>query len=92
MMTRHDPRWVPSSAGSTGGSPFATASVNPVDMLDPLDCQRLALLVKTAAIFVSSRRRPDHGADTRFAAFVRQQRAHQSLAVDPVGLGPPPAA
>ena len=56
-------------AGDTLGE---QQSFDPVDVLDPLDCQRLALTAKTAAVFVLRRRRPDHGADTRFAAFVRQ--------------------
>ena len=38
------------------------------------------------------RRRPDHRADARFAALVGEQRTNQSLAVDPVGLRPPPPA
>src|ERR1700737_1603743 len=61
-------------------------------MLDPFGGQRLALTAKPAAVFIFRRRRPYHGADARFAAFVCQQRANQSLAVDPVGLGPPPPA
>jgi hypothetical protein len=32
-----------------------------VDVLDPLDCQCLALTVKTAAVFVFRRRRPVEG-------------------------------
>src|SRR6202011_6208720 len=75
-------------AGDTLGE---QQSFDPVDVLDPLDCQRLALTAKTAAVFVFRRRRPDYGADTRFAAFVRQKRAHQSPTVDPVGLRPPSA-
>src|ERR1700690_2207372 len=66
-------------------------SLDPIDVLDPLVGQRLALTAKSAAVFFIWRRRPDHGADPRFAAFVRQQSAHQGFAVDPVGLGPPPA-
>ncbi len=46
-------------------------SLDPIDVLDPLVRQRLALTAKSAAIFVLWRRRPDHGANTRFATFVR---------------------
>jgi hypothetical protein len=60
----------------------------PVDVLDPLDGQRLALAANPAAVFVFRRRHPDHGTDARLAALVSEQRANQGLAVDPVGLGP----
>ena len=49
---------------------------DPIDVLDPLVGQRFALTAKSAAVFFLWRRRPDHGADTRFAAFVCQQSAH----------------
>ena len=49
-------------------------------MLDPLVGHRLALTATSAAVFFLWRRRPDHGADPRFAAFVRQQSAHQGFA------------
>jgi hypothetical protein len=55
-------------------------SLDPIDVLDPLAGQRLALTAKSAAVFFLWRRRPDHGADTRFATFVRQQSAHQGFA------------
>jgi hypothetical protein len=58
-------------------------------VLDPFDDQHLALAAKPAAVFVFWRRRPDHGADARFATFVSQQRANQGLAVDLVGLRTP---
>src|ERR1700719_2701120 len=41
-------------------------SLDPIDVLDPLVGQRLALTAKSAAVFFLWRRRPDHGADTRF--------------------------
>ena len=63
-------------------------SFDPVDVLDPLDGQRLALAANPAAVFVFRRRHPDHGTDARLAALVSEQRANQGLAVDPVGLGP----
>src|SRR5271166_622080 len=61
-------------------------------MLDPLRDQRLALAADTAAVLLPGRRRLYHRADARFAALVRQQRANQCLAVDPVGLCPPASA
>ena len=57
----------------------------------PLVGQRLALTAKSAAVFLLWCRRPDRGAGQRFAALLRQQRAHQGFAVDLVGLNPPPA-
>src|SRR5437660_1678923 len=76
----------------TGYSLGEQQSLDPIDVLDPLVCQRLAFTAKSAAVFLLWSRRPDHGADTRFAAFVRQQSAHQGFAVDLVGFGPPPAS
>src|ERR1700692_2184067 len=58
-------------------------SLDPIDVLDPLVGQRLALTAKSAAVLFLWRRRPDQGADTRFAAFVRQQSAHQGFARRP---------
>jgi hypothetical protein len=55
-------------------------SLDPIDVLDPLVGHRLALTATSAAVFFLWRRRPDHGADPRFAAFVRQQSAHQGFA------------
>ena len=65
-------------------------SFDPVDMLDPFVDQHLALAAETAAVLFFGRWRLDHRAHPRFAALVRQQRAKQRLAVDPVGLRPPP--
>jgi hypothetical protein len=65
-------------------------SLDPIDVLNPLVCQRLALTAESAAVLVLWRRRPDHGADPRFTAFVRQQSAHQGFAVDLVGFSAPP--
>jgi hypothetical protein len=39
-------------------------------VLDLLVCQRLAFTAKPSAVFVLWSRRPDHGADARFAALV----------------------
>ena len=58
-------------------------------MLDPLGDQHLALATEAAAIFFLGCRRLDHRAHPRFAPLVRQQRANQCLAVDPVSLRPP---
>jgi hypothetical protein len=66
--------------------------LDPIDVLDPLGDQHLALAAEAAAVFFLGRRRPDHRAHPRFAALERQQRANQRLAVDPVGLGAPPPA
>ena len=63
-----------------------------VDVLDPLDDQHLALPADAPAVFVLGSRRLDHGADPRLAPLVRQQRANQRLAIDPVGLRPPAPA
>src|ERR1017187_2683291 len=65
---------------------------DPVDVLDPLDGQRLALSGKSATVFAFRRRRPNHGADARFTALVREQRANQCFAIDPISLGSPPPA
>ena len=67
-------------------------SFDPVDVLDPFHDQHLALTAKPASVFIFRRRQPDHRADARFAALVGEQRTNQSLAVDPVGLRPPPPA
>ena len=67
-------------------------SFDAIDVLDPLGDQHLALAAEAAAVFFLGRRRLDHRAHPRFAALVGQQRANQRLAVDPVGLRPPPPA
>ena len=48
--------------------------------------------VEAAAVFVLGRRRPDHRAHARFAPLNSQQGAKQRLAVESIGLGPPPPA
>src|SRR5437764_14697947 len=55
-------------------------------MLDPLGGQCLSLAREPAAILLFWRRHPDHCADTRLAALVRQQGSNQCLSVDPVGF------
>ena len=67
-------------------------SFDAIDVLDPLVDQHFALAAEAATIFFLGRRRFNHRAHSRFAALIRQQRAKQGLAVDPVGLGPPPPA
>ena len=67
-------------------------SFDPVDVLDPLHDQHLALTAKPASVFIFRRWQPHHRANARFPALVGEQRANQSLAVDPVGLRPPPPA
>ena len=64
-------------------------SFDAIDVLDPLGDQHFALAAETAAVFFLGRRRFDHRAHPRFAALIRQQRAKQRLAVDPVSLRPP---
>jgi hypothetical protein len=64
-------------------------SFDPVDVQDPFVGQHLALAAKSAAVFFLRCRRFDHRAHPRFAALVRQQRAKQRLAVDPVGFRSP---
>jgi hypothetical protein len=60
-----------------------------IDVPDPLNDQHLALAAETAAVLFLGSRCLDHRADPRFAPLVRQQRANQRLAVDPVSLRPP---
>src|SRR4029077_16298356 len=51
-------------------------SLDPIDVLDPLVGQRLALTAKSAAVFFLWCRRPGQGAGTRFASFVSPHSAH----------------
>ena len=67
-------------------------SLDAVDVLDPLGGQRLALTADAAPILRVRRGRPDHRTHPRLTALVGQQRAHQSLTIDLVGLGPAAAA
>ena len=64
-------------------------SFDTIYVLDPLGDQHLAFAAKSAAVLFLGRRRFDHCAHPRFTALVRQQRAKQRLAVDPVGLRSP---
>src|SRR5205807_2023730 len=48
----------------TGYSLGEQQSLDPIDVLDPLVCQRLAFTAKSAAVFLLWSRRPDPGADT----------------------------
>jgi hypothetical protein len=63
-----------------------------VDVLDPFGDQRPALTANLPAILLLGRGRHYHGADPWLAALVGQQGSDQSLAVDPIRLGPPPTA
>jgi len=64
-------------------------SFDAIDVLDPLGDQDLALATKSAAVLFLGCWRFDHRAHPRLAALIRQQRAKQRLAVDPVSLRPP---
>src|ERR1700675_4605280 len=44
-----------------GGTPGEQQSFDPVDVLDPLDCQRLALTAKTAAVLRTGPPMATHG-------------------------------
>ena len=58
-------------------------------MPDPLDDQHLALAAEAAAVLFLGSRCLDHRTDPRFTPLVRQQRANQPFAVDPVSLRTP---
>src|SRR5512140_1264628 len=66
--------------------------LDPIDVLDPLRCQRLALAADSAAILLLWGRCSNHGAHPRLASLIRQQRAHQSFPVDLVSLRPSTSA
>src|ERR1700738_2892205 len=74
----------PMSTKSGEGQSFDT-----IHVLDPLGDQHLAFAAETAAVLFLGSRRFDHCTHPRFTALVRQQRAKQRLAVDPVGLRSP---
>lgn len=56
-------------------------------MPDPFADERLQLPAEAPLILFFGCRDADHGADARLAPLVGQQGAHQSLAVNSVGLG-----
>jgi hypothetical protein len=56
---------------------------------DPLGDQHLALATEAAAVLFLGSWCLDHRAHPRFAPLVRQQRANQRIAIDPVSLRPP---
>src|SRR5277367_7027014 len=60
---------------------------DPIDMPYPLSGQRLALATNPAAVLVLRRGNPHHRTHPRLAPLERQQRPHQPLAIDLVGLG-----
>src|SRR3984893_5677852 len=64
-------------------------SFDAIDVLDPLGDQDLALATKSAAVLFLGCWPLAHRAPPRLPAFIRQQRAKQRLAVDPVSLRPP---
>jgi len=59
---------------------------------DPLGGQHFALAAEAAAVLLLRSGRLDHRTHPGFAALVGQQRADERLAVDLVGLRPPPPA
>src|SRR6202049_2704810 len=61
---------------------------DPVDVRHPLAHQRPALAADTPAVLLLRRRRPSHRTHPRLTTLVGHQRAHQGLAIDPVGLLP----
>ena len=67
-------------------------SLDPIDVLNALVEQRLALAAEPSTVLLFDAGRPGHGADPGFAALIGHQRAKQRLAVDPVGLGAPTPA
>ena len=58
-------------------------------VLNPLSDQDLALAAKPTAVLFLGSPRFDHRAYPRFAALIRQQRAKECLAVDPISLRSP---
>jgi hypothetical protein len=66
--------------------------LDPVDVPHPLAHQRPALAADTPAVLLLQRRRPGHRAHPWLAALEGHQGTHQGLAIDPVGLCPPPPA
>jgi hypothetical protein len=67
-------------------------SLDAVDVANPLSRQGLTLAAKASAVLLLGFGHPHHRADARLAAFVREQRANQRLAVDLIGLCAPTAA
>src|SRR4051812_30075607 len=65
---------------------------DPVDVSHPLAHQRPALAANAPAVLLLRRRRPGHRTHPRLAALEGHQGAYQGLAIDPVGLRPPPPA
>src|SRR5215211_4494286 len=63
--------------------------LDPVAVSRALLEQPLALTRAPLAILLLRRRNPNHAADTRLAAHMRQKRPHQQRQIDPVGLGTP---
>ena len=61
-------------------------------MQDSLGDQHFALAAEAAAVLLLGSGHLDHRTHPGFAAFVGQKRADQRLAVDLVGLRPPPPA
>jgi hypothetical protein len=70
---------------------FARA-LDAVDVANPFSGQNLAFTAETAAVFFLRRWHLDHCADAWFATIVRGQRPDQRLAINLVGLRPPPSA
>src|SRR6516164_3952652 len=91
-MTRPEPlKPLPSVARQrfiVGDALGEEQSLDPIDVLDPFGCQRLAFTADPATILLLWGRCSNHGADPRLASLICQQRAHQGLTVDLVGLRP----
>ena len=64
-------------------------SFDPIDVQDPFVSQHSTLTAQASAVLFLGCGRLDHRAHTRLAALIRQKRAKQRLAVDPVGLSSP---
>ena len=65
----------------------AVVQIETMALPDARSNERLQFTAEASLILFIRGRHADHGADARLAALVGQQGAHQSLAVNPVGLG-----
>lgn len=67
-------------------------ALDPVDMAGPLTNQSLAFKADAPMVLLLDARYPNHRAHARLASFVGEQRTHQRLTIDLVGLGTTPPA
>src|SRR3954466_2623279 len=65
---------------------------DPVDVPHPLAHQDPTLAADTPAVLLLRRWRPGHRTHPRLATLEGHQGTHQGLAINPVGLRPPPPA